>query len=186
MLSHKHTAYITNTPYVLFPVRYLRFKNINFMHSFSFIKRYCISIHHQHATNLLAQSENKYRVILGAENVIHPQHCIHLLFLKFDATWWYVSSVMLEIHSRIFCFISLNMWRLFLWIFSFKNPHIHKSSSVGLEIKGTTSLKKQYGHQRIRTTLVRLNLLCVITPSCWNQQSCSSTSNMDMKFIMST
>lgn len=57
---------------------------------------------------------------------------------------------------------------------------------LDLEIKGTTSLKKHYGHQRICTTLVLLNLLCVVTPSCWNQKSCSSTSNMDMKFVISS
>ena len=37
---------------------------------------------------------------------------------------------------------------------------------LDLEIKGITSLMKQYGHQRIYTTLVPLNLLRVIIPSC--------------------
>jgi hypothetical protein len=97
MSSHKHTAYITNTHYLLLTVRPLLFKNINFMHSFSFIKRYRISIRHQQATNLLTQSENKYSVILGAENVHHTQQCMHLLSLKFNATWWQVSQWCLNI-----------------------------------------------------------------------------------------
>jgi hypothetical protein len=60
----------------------------------------------------------------------YPPHCrVHAftLDLVFDATPWKASSVMLEMHNRIVCFISYIVRGLLLYAFCFE-PHYRQKS----------------------------------------------------------
>ena len=111
-----------------------------------------------------------------------PCSAVHAFsdFLIFPTSFWRICSVMLKIHKWIFCFSS-NVCRLFLLSFSLGNHQRWKCSGV--------RSRDQQGHkfQRIMQSPKKLHIICVVECvvfaiiPCF----CSSTSNKDMKFIIS-
>jgi hypothetical protein len=109
------------------------------------------------------------------------------LFLMFDANLWKSSSVMLEMNVRIFCFVSSDACRFFLYTFSFEHPYRQKSDGGRCGDRGGHKFQEIMRSRKDSHIINTVEFAVCAVATCYgNQQSCSSTSNTDRKFIISS
>jgi hypothetical protein len=102
------------------------------------------------------------------------------LFLMLDATRRRVSAATFEMNSSIFCFNSSNVCGLFLYTFSFKKPQRQKSGGNRSGDREGHKLREIMRPQKNSLNICIVEFaVCAVAPSCWNQQSCSSTSQKE-------